>query len=159
MINNRGQSLVLFVVVLPILFLLLVLVIDIGKMVVLKQELNNISEIVIDYGLDKIDIGIEKDDSNLDSATNDSNIDDTDEIVSNEELVKELREVVRLNDSEIDDVRIEIRDNKIYMELQEGVKLINIRIFSIKSSYVGYIDGDKKRIERISGDIDEYTKG
>ena len=35
--------------------LILVLVIDVGRIIVLKQELSNISEIVLDYGLDKID--------------------------------------------------------------------------------------------------------
>ena len=66
MLNNKGQSLVLFVVVLPILLLLLILVIDIGKVIVLKQELNNINEIVLDYGIDNIsNEGIENELKNL----------------------------------------------------------------------------------------------
>ena len=52
MLNNRGQSLVLFVITLPVLLIVLVIVIDIGRVISLKQELNNISELVLDYGLD-----------------------------------------------------------------------------------------------------------
>ena len=52
MLNNKGQSLVLFIIILPILIFILILVIDVGKIIVLKQELNNISEFVLDYGLD-----------------------------------------------------------------------------------------------------------
>ena len=52
MFNNRGQSLALFVITLPVLLIVLVLVIDIGRVISLKQELNNISELVLDYGLD-----------------------------------------------------------------------------------------------------------
>lgn len=126
MLNNKGQSLILFVLVLPILLLLLILVIDIGKIIVLKQELNNISEIVLDYGIDNI---------------------------NKENIEKELEELVNINKKEIDKINVYIEDNKIYIYLTEksdGVlsSLINLPIFSVKTSFVGYMLGDEKRIER-----------
>lgn len=127
MLNNKGQSLVLFVIVLPILMLILVLVIDIGKIIVLKQELSNISEIVLDYGLDKID---------------------------NLEIEIKLEELIKLNKNDIDMIHLYIEDEKIYIELEEksdGIfsGFIDIPLFNIKTSYVGYIENEEKRIERL----------
>ena len=127
MLNNKGQSLVLFVVVLPILMLILILVIDIGNIVLLKQELKTISNIVLDYGLENI----EKD-----------NIDN------------ELETLVKLNKNDIDSVNIYIKDNKIYVDLKERTdglftSFINISIFDVNTSYVGYIDNGEKRIEKM----------
>ena len=127
MLNNKGQSLVLFVVVLPILMLVLILVIDIGKIIVLKQELNNISEIVLDYGLDNLD---------------------------KEELVSELKELVQMNKRDIDKINVSIEDDKIMIELtdkSEGIfsGFVDIGIFDVSTSYVGYIENEIKRIERL----------
>lgn len=130
MLNNRGQSLILFVIILPILLLILILVVDIGKIVVLKQELDNISEIVLDYGLDNL---------------------------NKENLVDELTNLIKLNNDSIDEININFEDNRIYIELHEDVNgifssLIDISIFNVNSSYIGYIDNDiNKRIEKISG--------
>jgi len=125
--NNKGQTLVLFVVILPVLLLLLVLIIDVGKMILLNLELNNISEIVLDYGIDNLD---------------------------KENIRDELINLVKLNKSDIDEIDIEIVDNKIYLELEasgEGLfsGLINATLFTVDTNYVGYIDEDGKRIERI----------
>lgn len=129
MLNNKGQSLVLFVVVLPILLLIVILVIDVGKALVLKQELKSISNIVLDYGLDNLD---------------------------NENIIDELNKLINLNNDEIDNVSIKIEDDKIYIELKEKTNgifssIINISIFNINTSYVGYMKDENKIIERISG--------
>ena len=125
--NNKGQSLVLFIVILPVLLLLLVLIIDVGKMILLKLELNNISEIVLDYGIDNLD---------------------------NENIYSELNNLVKLNKTDIDKIEINIVDDKIYLELEASGKglftgLINETLFTIETNYVGYIDNEEKRIERI----------
>lgn len=127
MLNNKGQSLVLFVIVLPILMLILVLVIDVGRVIVLKQELSNISEIVLDYGLDKID---------------------------DNELELELNNLVKLNKKDIDKIDISIEDEKIYLKLEDKSKgifsgFVDISMFNVKTSYVGYIESEEKRIERL----------
>jgi len=127
MLNNKGQSLVLFVIVLPILMLILILVIDIGKIIVLKQELLNISEIVLDYGLD---------------------------IIDNLEIETELEDLIKLNKNDIDMIHLYTEDEKIYIELEEksdGIfsGFIDIPLFNIKTSYVGYIENEEKRIERL----------
>lgn len=129
MLNNKGQTLILFVLMIPILLLIFVLVIDIGKVIVLKQELDNISNIVLDYGLENLD------EVNLDS---------------------ELINLVELNNDDIDVVDIRVENREIYITLNENIEglfsqLVDISIFSVNSSYVGYIEDNNKRIERIGG--------
>ena len=127
MLNNKGQTLVLFVVILPVLLLLLVLVIDIGRVITLKLELNNISEIVLDYGLDKLE---------------------------EENLRDDLINLVKLNKKDINNVNIEIIENKIYLRMSHNSdslfkKMVNVSSFKVKTSYVGYLLDNKKRIERL----------
>lgn len=129
MLNNKGQSLILFVIVLPILLFILILIIDIGRVIVLKQELDNINKIVLDYGLDNL---------------------------NNENLNYELINIVKLNNNDIEEINIKLEDNKLYVELGTSVngifsKLVDITIFNVNSSYVGYIENNNKRIERVSG--------
>ena len=127
MLNNRGQSLVLFVIILPIILLILLFVIDIGQAINLKLELDNINNIALDYGLDYL---------------------------FNDDLVYELEELIKTNKQDIDSVNINVEDNKIYIDMNEqydGIlsSLINVSIFDIKTSYVGYIENDEKRIENL----------
>ena len=127
MLNNKGQSLILFVIVLPILLLVLILVLDLGKVIIKKNELNNINDIVMDFGL-----------SNLDS----------------DNLEEELVDLIMLNKDDIDNIDVNIVDDKIYITLNDKVNcvfasIVDISIFDINLSYVGYIDGDVKRIERM----------
>lgn len=127
MLNNKGQSLVLFIILLPILLLFLILILDIGKLILIKNELSSINNIVMDYGL-----------SNLDK----DNLED--------ELVK----IIKLNKDDIDNIDVTVEDGKIYITMNEKVNgiftsFIDIPIFNIKLVYVGYIDNNVNRIERM----------
>lgn len=121
--NNKGQSLVTFVLLIPIIFLILFMVYDIGSMVLLKIELNNINYLVTDYGVDKID---------------DVDIND------------KLRNMINKNKKDIDNIEINISDNKLNIVLEDTLdnKISLIRKFKIKikSSYMGYMEDDKKKI-------------
>ena len=125
--NNKGQTLVLFVVVLPILLLVLVLVIDIGKIIVKKLELDNISEIVLEYGIGKL---------------------------GEENIYDDMFNLVKQNNNDIDKINIDIREDKIYLSLScDGEfifkKIIDSNRFKIESNYVGYFIDGEKRIERV----------
>ena len=127
MLNNKGQSLILFIIMLPILLLILILGIDVGGAIVLKQELVSISDVVLDYGLDNID---------------------------KENLEIDLEKLAKLNKNDTDKIEIQIDDGKIYMgmiDTYDGIlsNMINIPIFKVKTSYVSYIENNEKRIERI----------
>ncbi len=121
--NNRGQSLVLFVLVIPIILLILVMVVDIGKMVLKKTEMDNINKLAISYGLDKID----------------------------SDPYKIINDIISKNNSDINIKKIDIKDEKIEVKLEEEVKFIlfkNSNLVKINSNYIGYIDNNKKVIER-----------
>ena len=111
--NNRGQSLILFVLLIPVVFLILLMVYDIGSMVLLKNELNNINYMVMDYGVSHIE------DENIDTTLTDL-------------IIKNKRDA---------SVKIEIIDSKLYIDISDNIdnklSLFNkISAFSIKSSYV-----------------------
>ena len=123
--NNKGQSLISFVLLIPVIFLIIMMVYDIGEMVLLKNELNDINYMVIDYGIDHI---------------NDENI----EITLNELIIKNKGNV-RVNINKLDD--------KLYIDISDKIdnklSLFNkIDIFLVKSSYVGYMEDEKKIIKK-----------
>jgi Flp pilus assembly protein TadG len=122
--NNKGQSLVLFVLVIPITFMVLLMVYDIGNMVLLKNELNDINYLVVDYGID---------------------------VMALDGKEEKVRELINKNKNDIDNIEITFEDDKVYVTLEDSVNMTainNIKIFKIKSSYVGYIDNGEKIIER-----------
>ena len=121
--NNKGQSLVTFVLLIPVILLLLFMIYDIANMVMLKLELNDINYLVTSYGVDKLDnVGIDN----------------------------KLREMVIKNKSDIDTIDIKVMDGKLYVILEDTLdnKISLIRKFKlkIKSSYIGYMENDEKRI-------------
>ncbi len=124
--NNRGQSLVTFILIIPIMLLIVLALYDIGSMALLKNELRNISYIVLDYGLDNID---------------------------SDSITQDMRALVLKNKSDIDSVSIEKTDDgKIHVGFNDSVntKISFSNIFKIKVAYVGYLEEDKKIIERDS---------
>ena len=107
MLDNKGQSLVLFIVFFPLMLIVLILVLDVGRVITQKQELDNINKIVVNYGLDNLN----------DETLNDSSI-----------------ELVKLNNDKIEVIYMDMVDEKIYSKL--GIKaksvlsgLVNISIF------------------------------
>lgn len=123
MLNNKGQSLVLFILIIPVLLGIMALVIDVGNTVNKKNEMENIIELVIDYGLeDKYD---EKD---L-------------ELLLNYNL-KDCKNSLEIKDGKI------VVASTTYVE---GIfsNILSFKGFSIESNYEGYFIGDKKEIKKI----------
>lgn len=125
-LNNKGQSLVMFVMILPILLMIIMMVIDIGKMVQRREELDSINYILVDYGLDNIEI---------------NNLED------------KLREILDKNDKSIDIVKINIDKESLEVEviLRDEVDLLILKdnkLFRVKSDYIGRVVDNKKIIER-----------
>ena len=125
-LNNKGQSLVMFVMILPILLMIIMMVIDIGKMVQRREELDIINYILVDNGLDNIEI---------------NNLED------------KLREILDKNDKSIDIVKINIDKESLEVEviLRDKVDLLILKdnkLFRVKSDYIGRVVDNKKIIER-----------
>lgn len=126
-LNNKGQSLILFVLMLPVLLFVMILVIDMGNLMVEKQKLNNINYIMIDYGL-----------SNL----------------TKEDLEEYIYNYLKLNDEKIDKIKVNKTDNDITINLGKKESsmlghILNLKEVEIISSYKGSIIDDKKVIERL----------
>ena len=134
MLNNKGQSLVMFVFVIPILLMVLVVVLDVGRMYLERRELDNINYIALDYALLK---------------NNEENVDE------------KIVEIIKKNNQEISVIKNDIIDNKIYLVTEKAYKgyflgLIGKKKIIIKSSFVGYQHDNKKYIERVKyGDLNE----
>ncbi len=123
--NNKGQSLVTFVLLMPILFLVLFMVYEIGRMALIKNRLNGINYLAIDYGLD---------------------------ITDDAEYEEKIENLIRKNDDDIDFISINFEDDKLYINLsvkyKDKVSLFKSNLFVIKSNYVGYIEDNKKIIKK-----------
>ncbi len=81
MMNKKGQVLVVFVLILPMILMFLGLVIDIGNSLVIRKKYENIVKDVIAYNYKEIDD--EEVDVNLIKKNIKDNIDDSEEIKIN----------------------------------------------------------------------------
>jgi hypothetical protein len=124
--NRKGQVLVLFVILIPILIAMAAYAIDMAHVFYCSTKLNNLNYMVIEYGLKNI---------------NDININ------------AKISELLDENDPNIDTKRIIIDDNKINIKLNEEIdsifgKAINIDTYQISSIYSGYIKNGEIVIEK-----------
>ena len=125
-LNNRGQSLVLFIVLIPIFLLIMTLVYDIGNYVYEKNRLTNSVYMAISYGLDNID---EVTSVDVDNYIR-SNIDDL------------MSLAVTIDDGVIEVYAIR--------DIRGGIGMIfGFDFAKIECSYRGIMDNDKKVIERV----------
>lgn len=124
--NNRGQSLVAFVLIVPVIFLLILMVYDIGSMVLLKKELDDINYLTLDYAINHM---------------------------YDQDIYDKLNEIINKNKTDVEEVNIQIDNDKVFITLKDKINnklsLINkVGVFDIESSYVGYLDNGKKKIEK-----------
>ena len=118
--NNKGQSLVLFILLIPLVLLILFMIYDIANMVQLKIELDNINYLAVDYGIDKM---------------------------NDDDIYVKLNKLIIKNKPDIDSIAINIAEDKLNIVLEDKLdKMFISKFFSVKSSYTGYIEDDKKKI-------------
>ena len=125
-INNKGQSLVMFVLIIPIFLLILTLIYDVGNAIYEKDRLSNTNYLTIEYGLNNIDTVTENDLKNL-----------IEQITSNLKYIY-----------------VTIEDNQIEIKMEKDAKSIigkmfNFNLVKIISHYKGKIINNQKEIERI----------
>ncbi len=125
-LNNKGQTLVLFVILIPVFILLLTLVYDVGNAIYEKNRLSNTSYVVISYGLDNI------------------------ETISESELTNLIRKDI----DNLSYIYVSIKDDTIEIELKKKIKGVIGKMFGFDLTEVdsytkGKKENDKKKIERI----------
>ena len=119
-LNNKGQSLVMFICLLPILLLIVLAIVDVSRMVIEKNKLNNINYIAISY------YSSHKEDDDV-----------TERIIS----------LVKRNDEDIINVRINKDKHTIYLDKKIDStmgKIIGISEYEIVSEYSFADDGIKR---------------
>ena len=119
-LNNKGQSLVMFICLLPILLLIVLAIVDVSRMVIEKNKLNNINNTAIWY------YSNHKEDDDV-----------TERIIS----------LVKRNDEDIINVRINKDKNTIYLDKKIDStmgKIIGISEYEIVSEYSFADDGIKR---------------
>ena len=122
MLNRKGQSLVLFVLLLPIMLGIMALVIDVGNVMIVKNNTNNVIEMIIDLSLER-NLTKEEIEELLDY-----NLENGDYIVT------------------VDDGKYMI-ESSTYVK---GIfsKLFGFSDFEVVSEYVGTMQGDLKVIDK-----------
>ena len=125
-INNKGQSLVMFVLIIPIFLLILTLVYDVGNAIYEKDRLSNTNYLTIEYGLNNIDTVTEND----------------------------LKNLIEQNTSNLKYIYVTIEENQIEIKMEKDAKCIigkmfNFNLVKIISHYKGKIINNQKEIERI----------
>ncbi len=126
--SNKGQSLVLFIVFLPIIIMMGTYVIDLSYARYNKNKLDGINKVVTEYGLKHI----------------------------GEDSKENMIKLISQNDDEIDsyDIKIDSDAKEVYVTLEKHTKglfgsIVGKDIYKEKSSYKGYIKDDKNIIERV----------
>lgn len=122
--NNKGQSLAAFIIILPIIILLLVLVLDYGLLSVEKRNITSDIKTSIKYGL-----------NNLENSNNSNNI---------KELIYK-----NIDQNKIKKLDIDITNNSVSIDIivkyDSIFKIINNEI---KLSYIGTIENNKIEVKK-----------
>lgn len=126
-LNNRGQSLAIFVIFVPVFIMIGTFVVDVSFAKYNERRLDNLNKQVINYGLKHID----------------------------EEPYDNMVNLIYQNDSDIDYYEININNEtkEISVTLSKSTKgffgsIVGKEIYNEKSSLKGYIKDDKKIIEK-----------
>lgn len=123
--NNKGQALITFILILPIILVIMSLAIDYGILSIDKRSASNTIKTSIEYGL---------------KHKNDTNI-----INDIEELIYK-----NIDKKDVKNLDIQINDNKVIITLDYNPKrLFNIlNVDSMVISYEGEMTGDNVRITK-----------
>ena len=126
-LNNKGQSLAIFVIFVPVFIKMGTYVVDVSFAKYNERRLDNLNKQVINYGLKHID----------------------------EEPYDNMVDLIYQNDSDIDFYEININNEtkEISVTLSKSTKgffgsIVGKEIYNEKSSLKGYIKDDKKIIEK-----------
>lgn len=126
-LNNKGQSLAIFVIFVPVFIMIGTFVVDVSFAKYNERRLDNLNKQVINYGLKHID----------------------------EEPYDNMVDLIYQNDSDIDSYEININNEtkEISVTLSKSTKgffgsIVGKEIYNEKSFLKGYIKDDKKIIEK-----------
>ena len=116
--NNRGQTLVVFIIFIPVIILLMAFIVDTSLMYIAKSKLNDLSKTIIK------------------------------EIYDIEDKNNKVEELLKVNEINYNNYDVEINDNKVKLSIEEEIdsvfgSMIGNESYTIKSEVTGYKENDK----------------
>ena len=116
--NNKGQTLVVFIIFIPVIILLMAFIVDTSLMYIAKSKLNDLSKTIIK------------------------------EIYDIEDKNNKVEELLKVNEINYNNYDVEINDNKVILSIEEEIdsvfgRMIGNESYTIKSEITGYKDNDK----------------
>ena len=126
MINNKGQTLVTFIVFLPILLIIMATVVDIGLLYYEKNKLDNLNMMATEYGIDHLD---------------------------DADINEKINNLINKNDKEVIIKKFDINEENIEIILTKSTKstfgkIIGIQEYKLTSKYIGTNIENKKEIKK-----------
>ena len=134
-LNNKGQSLVMFVLIIPIFLLIITLIYDVANAIYEKDRLSNTICIAIDYGLDNI----------------------------NDITKEELNDMIISNVDGLNYIDVIVNDNEIVVKASKKVKgiigkMFHFELTTINCNYKGkLIEGKVITISSVKGGVGKTT--
>ena len=122
-VNNKGQSLIVFVLLLPIIVLLIAIVADLGNLQVTKKKYENQIKNTINYGLKHLS------DENINQKLNDllnANIDANNNIIIKNNLIQ---------------ITVTSKEKSIFNQIIK-------KTYDINLTYTGYIEDSNIKIKK-----------
>lgn len=126
-LNNKGQSLAIFAIFIPVFIMVGTLVVDVSFAKYQSRKLNNITKQVVRYGLNHID----------------------------DEPYNNMVDLIYQNDDEVDSYNINLNseERKVEVSISKSTKgffgsIVGKEIYKEESSYIGYFENDKMIIEK-----------
>lgn len=125
--NEKGQTLIIFVIILPIFLFILTLVIDLGLVQNERTKLTSVTRIIIG--------------------------DVYDQIIDEEDAIKKVKELYKKNDVNTDSLIVTYQEKKLNIKINkkvEGIigKITNLNLFNLEIYLTGYKENDKLIIEK-----------
>ena len=123
--NNKGQTLVLFILLLPLFILLFALIVDYGEMSIQKNKIDSTIKNAIEYGLSH----------------------------QGEFRVEKMNQLIEHNIKSIDKIDIKIQEEIITIKITKKIDyafpfIANKDIKFFEEEYLGYIENGKAKIVR-----------
>jgi len=120
MSNNRGQTLVVFILLLPIFLMIAAIIVDSGILFNEKRKIDNTVKEALTYGINHI---------------------------TEEEVINDIKKLINKNISDVKKLDVEINNEIIIIELKKIKESVFSFIFEkyshdIESSYRGYKDNN-----------------
>lgn len=127
--NNKGQILISFILLLPVLFMIFGLLVDCGYLFIEKRNVDNNVKDALRYGLDNLSL--------------EENI-----------LESKIKKILNTNIENVEKINIKIENNIIEIEVNSIKKSIFTVIFSkyeykISAHYRGYINDTETVIRKV----------